>query len=250
MSRMLIDLTGMTFGFLNVTTKAPRQGSHVMWHVRCRCGVEKTVRGEWLRFGRSKSCGCARNTFKKTKLEKRFGLVNQRFGRLWVLWRAKEGDGYSRSMMWECKCDCGKIVNVAGTSLRKGRTRSCGCLLVDTWMPAGQAVRNVTLSRYKRGAQKRELEWALTDCQFDELIKQDCHYCASAPAQKSKVKGCRGDLIYNGIDRVRNEQGYVTGNVVPCCFVCNSMKRTMSLERFIAHLRKVVDHWDNQTTQR
>jgi hypothetical protein len=29
---------------------------------------------------------------------------------------------------WECICDCGVVVFIAGQSLREGRTRSCGCI--------------------------------------------------------------------------------------------------------------------------
>lgn len=29
--------------------------------------------------------------------------------------------------MWECLCDCGNIVNVAGSALKNGNTKSCGC---------------------------------------------------------------------------------------------------------------------------
>lgn len=29
--------------------------------------------------------------------------------------------------MWECRCDCGKVVIVATNSLRQGNTKSCGC---------------------------------------------------------------------------------------------------------------------------
>ena len=31
-------------------------------------------------------------------------------------------------VVWECECECGKLVNVTSYSLRKGYTKSCGCL--------------------------------------------------------------------------------------------------------------------------
>lgn len=48
------------------------------------------------------------------------------FGRLTVLRYA--GRTRSRISRWECRCECGTIVVVAGTSLTRGGTRSCGCL--------------------------------------------------------------------------------------------------------------------------
>lgn len=34
--------------------------------------------------------------------------------------------------MWNCECDCGNTTIVCGSSLRKGHTRSCGCLVRET----------------------------------------------------------------------------------------------------------------------
>ena len=54
-------------------------------------------------------------------------MTGQRFGRLIVL-------GYTgntrdnRIASWLCRCDCGQSITVAGESLRRGHTRSCGCI--------------------------------------------------------------------------------------------------------------------------
>ena len=53
-------------------------------------------------------------------------LTGQKFGRLTVIERAKNTKhGAAR---WRCKCKCGKETIVIGDELRKGATRSCGCL--------------------------------------------------------------------------------------------------------------------------
>lgn len=52
-------------------------------------------------------------------------LVGLRFGRLTVKRRVENNS--SGSSMWECVCDCGEIRVNAGTSLRAGRNKSCGC---------------------------------------------------------------------------------------------------------------------------
>lgn len=54
-------------------------------------------------------------------------LTGQRFGRLTVL-KQEEGRKYG-SVLWLCKCDCGKIVIVPSGSLTSKSKRSCGCLL-------------------------------------------------------------------------------------------------------------------------
>jgi hypothetical protein len=37
----------------------------------------------------------------------------------------------SKSIYWLCKCDCGKSIEVRGSSLISGHTKSCGCYLSD-----------------------------------------------------------------------------------------------------------------------
>lgn len=53
-------------------------------------------------------------------------MVGRRFGRLTVMERADDLEpGRPR---WLCRCDCGNEKVVRGISLRKGDTKSCGCL--------------------------------------------------------------------------------------------------------------------------
>lgn len=52
-------------------------------------------------------------------------ITNKRFGRLIAI--KPVGKTKSREIMWKCKCDCGNCVEVLGSSLRAGRTKSCGC---------------------------------------------------------------------------------------------------------------------------
>lgn len=52
-------------------------------------------------------------------------LTNKKFGRLTVLYR----DYSIKRPYWVCKCECGNITKpIAGYSLKKGETKSCGCL--------------------------------------------------------------------------------------------------------------------------
>lgn len=56
-------------------------------------------------------------------------LTGMEFDRLKVI-RA-DGTNSSGQVVWICKCKCGNTVRVDGASLRRGATRSCGCLLRD-----------------------------------------------------------------------------------------------------------------------
>lgn len=58
-------------------------------------------------------------------------LTGQRFGRLTVIERAEnrvQPNGHCCTQ-WLCKCDCGKEVVVSALNLKRGHTRSCGCLV-------------------------------------------------------------------------------------------------------------------------
>src|ERR1700678_1956729 len=52
--------------------------------------------------------------------------AGQRFGRLLVL-EAAGLDKY-KNALWKCRCECGTVKIIKGSSLRSGASKSCGCL--------------------------------------------------------------------------------------------------------------------------
>lgn len=52
-------------------------------------------------------------------------LTDQQFGRLTVAGRSANRGVVAH---WLCRCECGTDLEVAGTRLRSGETKSCGCL--------------------------------------------------------------------------------------------------------------------------
>jgi hypothetical protein len=53
-------------------------------------------------------------------------LTGQKFGRLTVLER--RGSNKQHNALWLCKCECGKEKIISSINLRKGKSKSCGCL--------------------------------------------------------------------------------------------------------------------------
>lgn len=51
--------------------------------------------------------------------------TGNKYHRLTVLYRGNNKNG---RVQWHCRCDCGKELDVDGSSLRNGNTKSCGCL--------------------------------------------------------------------------------------------------------------------------
>lgn len=63
-------------------------------------------------------------------------MIGREFGRLRVKARAVAGSaGHHRVV---CRCECRKVVEVRASDLLAGRTRSCGCLRVETSARVGR----------------------------------------------------------------------------------------------------------------
>ena len=64
------DLTGQTFGWLTVLSRAGRTSSKAgfaTWNCQCSCGRKTVSAGVDLRNGRIKSCGCKWRTLRRQK---------------------------------------------------------------------------------------------------------------------------------------------------------------------------------------
>lgn len=124
------DLTGRRFGYLLVIARVNNKGvghfAKSRWRCRCDCGNFVNVIGTNLVSGNSTSCGCK----PKKKVN---DISGQRFGML----VAKRYVGGKRkpsgqiASMWECECDCGKIVIVSYSHLVRFHTVSCGCMNIS-----------------------------------------------------------------------------------------------------------------------
>ena len=172
-------------------------------------------------------------------------LVGKKFSRLTVIKRMPNDKNYNT--MFLCKCDCGNETTVCASSLKEGHTKSCGCLnKVNNSHPLDVGVANMhnVIISYRNNAKTRGLDWRLTEQQFKEITKKPCHYCGALPNNKTNRRDCNGVYVYNGIDRVDNEKGYIINNVVPCCKRCNNAKRNFGLEDFKDWIRKIYNKFE------
>ena len=71
MPHKFIDLAGQRFGKWTVLAHPERSRTgRALWPSRCDCGVERVVRGDALRRGKSTSCGCTRCKWDEERREK------------------------------------------------------------------------------------------------------------------------------------------------------------------------------------
>lgn len=175
-------------------------------------------------------------------------LSGNRFSRLVVINRVQTPSHIKKSgrAYWLCRCDCGKEKIICSENLNSGKIKSCGCYKREmSSKPFGESAINARYSAYKHDAKNRNIVFFLTKEYFIKLSQGNCFYCNSKPSKIEKNKFNRGDFIYNGIDRIDNNKGYINGNVVSCCTVCNRAKREMTINEFYAWIDRLTRHRNN-----
>jgi hypothetical protein len=112
---------------------------------------------------------------------KRIDLTGVRFGRLTAIKRAEDyisSNGKHQSQ-WLCKCDCGnENIVVAANSLRRGLTKSCGCLSKETLSKRRKKSEYVLSGEYGIGYTINNEEFYF-DLEDYDLIK-DYNWCIDA----------------------------------------------------------------------
>jgi hypothetical protein len=184
-------------------------------------------------------------------------FTGQRFGSYVVLRRGPDRyprikNGYHHfTTTWVCRCDCGREKIRTSQDVK----RSDRCLICHNkakMLDATEACTRVLLNGYRQSAKIRDFAWLLSDQEFARMILLPCHYCgkrpdedpitAVQPVQEMRQKGENRKLMYNGIDRVDNEIGYETSNVVTCCKFCNKAKHRMNVAEFLLWLNRIRGH--------
>lgn len=115
--------------------------------------------------------------------------------------------------------------------------------------PAGHAGLTLVYHSYTSTARKKGMAFNLTREQVHQLTSSLCYYCGVPPSRRRTHNGSvsdkartHGEYRYNGIDRIDSHQGYIDGNVVPCCKDCNYGKSTMTTSEFLAWIERVHTH--------
>jgi hypothetical protein len=75
----------------------------------------------------------------------------------------------------------------------------------------------------KSQAKNRGLEVGLNFEEYEKIAKNPCHYCNDEFGEATRAGG--------GLDRLDNSIGYMKGNVVSCCRICNSLKLNIFTEQ-------------------
>lgn len=225
-----INLLGKKFGVLLTISIAPSRKSAKgaktgYWLVRCDCGREKEIQARHLMKRNHKICGTECEFISTKRIEV------------------------------SCEC-CQKTYTVQRRSLKTKNRRLClvcvsaiGARAVagkpaHNRLPRSTGQFNRLYATYVKGAADRGLAFDLSQNEFGVITKQSCFYCGCPPSTIWNVarKGNPEPYIYNGIDRLDSDIGYVADNVVACCSICNYMKQELSVSDFFERIRAIFKH--------
>lgn len=132
----LIDLTGQRFGRWTVLKRGQTRNKMVYWVCQCDCGTIREVKGNSLRRGQSKSCGCLQKEISKEKCsqigkQNLKDLTGQKFGD-WTILKDSGRRRSNGSVIWLCQCTCGTIRGIRRQSLITGYSKNCGCKKISS----------------------------------------------------------------------------------------------------------------------
>lgn len=205
--------------------------------------------GVYSKTWRDRVAGWGCKSCSREKQFQKWDLTGRRFGFRTVIAFAGHKPEYGNAFLWLCRCNCGSEDVVAGGALRSGTAHMCqhcsnSALHKRNLLPDDLAAFRHVWRATKNSARYRKLDWDLSEDFFRKLTQRDCVYCGNHPSNQAKPY--RGLWVYNGADRVDNTRGYLMDNVVACCWVCNRMKREMSVDQFISHVKKIVEWSERQ----
>lgn len=178
------DLTGQRFGKLvAVQPEGTSSNGYALWRCRCDCGGEVLAESRRLKSGAVCDCGCV------PRARARRDLRGQRFGSLLVLSetdaRSKDGD-----VVWRCRCDCGREVDVSSRLLLRGTAQDCGCAyaLASEWV--GRRFGLLTVTAFAGVKDSRRMWRCRCDCGNVVEVRE-----ANLKNGHSASCGCRVDPL-------------------------------------------------------
>lgn len=122
----------------------------------------------------------------------------------------------------------------ANPNLKPARRTPLSKLSPDSKKGEHGSYANYVVNGIKATAIKRQLAWDLDPIKVFYLIQEPCYYCGFE---------VHFPETRNGLDRLDNTNGYIEGNVVPCCFPCNIAKRDQTIESFRAQIIRIYKTW-------
>ena len=208
---------------------------------------EKCKNGDKCSWKNRKLIDSNGDLVKKQKTGHKLDLINHQFEQLTVISETDKPNPNFKGehTYWLCKCSCGQETILPTYALTGRGTKSCGCRTkISASLPDKIGGQNVLFRSYKQNAKYRDILFDLPKELFIEMTSSNCYYCNKAPSHSCKAlrKNINGDYIYNGVDRLNCDSGYIKDNCVPCCNSCNKAKMVLTKEEFFDMIKRIYEH--------
>lgn len=178
-------------------------------------------------------------------------LTGKQYGYVTVLGRHKENTPGGKPM-WDCVCECGNKIIIAGMQLRRGViNRSCGCRAIrgadhPAWRGVGEISSSwwyrhvIYATRYKGQHRRRGITLSLTISEAWKLFTDQEGLCAlsGVPIVVSD------DKLLNtaSLDRINSAGHYELSNVQWVHRDVNFMKQSFPQDYFLKMCRLIAAH--------
>jgi dCMP deaminase len=242
------DLTGQRFGdlvALRYVIKQRGKKRRGKWECACDCGKTVEVLPGNLLRGNSTSCGCR---FLRSKKYNFTDLTGKKFGALSVVEKSDKLTK-TRGVLWICKCDCGKEVQIPSNSLTSGNTLTCRDRKNHPLAKWNGEIPACHVSAIKQNAIKRNLSFTVTPEFLWNLFLLQDRRCALSDVELTFTKGhnpaaSRAIETTASLDRIDSDRGYDADNVRWVHKDLNRMRWALDDATFLEWCRKCLERHD------
>ena|SRR5258708_2587542 len=129
---------------------------------------------------------------------------------------------------------CKEDIENSRYNSRQKYCSSCLKMVEKVWDKKKRISLSMRFNRLKKNALRRGIEFTITYEQYESLVLENqCSYCSNALPR-----------LGGGVDRKHFDIGYVSGNCISCCALCNDRKGKLELcgfpyERVLELLREL-----------
>ena len=174
-------------------------------------------------------------------------LTSKKFGKLTVISRAPNKKSWT---MWNCSCECGKIITTYSTHLISGSITNCGCSHGRKgahhvqWKGygeiSGRRWAGIQRTNSKGRKSRQHLEFTVTIEEAWSLFLEQNRTCALSGLPI--FFGHSNDLETTAsLDRIDSKKGYIPSNVQWVHKDINRMKNIFDQDYFIDVCRKIAN---------
>lgn len=218
-----------------------KSGSYI-WECKCDCGNIKLVPLNLLTSNGTRSCGCIRPGSKIKDIS------GKKFNKLLVVKQVDKPEHRKKSTdtFYLCRCDCGREVITGACNLKKGHTKSCGCIIKESvskrhW----QGFEGISLSFYHKimaCAKRRNIDFNVSiEDIWNLFIKQNKKCALSGVDIIISGKGSKISCYFKdqtaSLDRIDSNKPYTIDNIQWVHKDVNKMKQNFSEEEFLKWVR-------------